>query len=89
LFIHLTELRVRRNDIELFAKHFVSLSDPKVKIEQELIEELKGYPCYGNVRELKNTIDYMLAVRTGNQITKNDLHNQHYFQNPPHQKTNS
>ena len=70
LFIHLPELRARRNDIELLAKHFVALSDPKVKIEQELIEELQGYPWYGNVRELKNTIDYMLAVRTGNQITK-------------------
>ncbi|MDA1966766.1 sigma 54-interacting transcriptional regulator [Bacillus cereus] len=89
LFIHLPELRARRNDIELLAKHFVSLSDPKVKIEQELIEELQGYPWYGNVRELKNTIDYMLAVRTGNQITKNDLPNQHYFQKPPHRKTNS
>ena len=53
LFIHLPELRARRNDIELLAKHFVALSDPKVKIEQELIEELQGYPWYGNVRELK------------------------------------
>lgn len=89
LFIHLPELRVRRNDIELLAKHFVSLSDRKVKIEHQLIEELQGYPWYGNVRELKNTIDYMLAVRTGNQITKNDLPNHHFFQKPPHRKTNS
>ncbi|WP_088069830.1 sigma 54-interacting transcriptional regulator [Gottfriedia luciferensis] len=89
LFIHLPELRVRRNDIEILAKHFVALSDRKVKIENELIEELQGYPWYGNVRELKNTIDYMLAVRTGNQLTKNDLPNQHFFQKPPHRKTNS
>ncbi|MEH7450948.1 sigma 54-interacting transcriptional regulator [Gottfriedia acidiceleris] len=89
LFIHLPELRIRRNDIELLAKHFVALSDRKVKIEFELIEELQGYPWYGNVRELKNTIDYMLAVRTGNQITKNDLPNQHFFQKPPHKITNS
>ncbi|MDR7001879.1 sigma 54-interacting transcriptional regulator [Neobacillus niacini] len=89
LFIHLPELRARRNDIELLTKHFVALSDRKVKIEQELIEELQGYPWYGNVRELKNTIDYMLAVRTGNQITKNDLPNQHYFQKPPQRKTDS
>ncbi|CRK80404.1 sigma 54-interacting transcriptional regulator [Neobacillus massiliamazoniensis] len=89
LFIHLPELRARRHDIELLAKHFVALSDRKVKIEQELIEELQGYPWYGNVRELKNTIDYMLAVRTGNQITKNDLPNQHYFQKSPQRETNS
>jgi transcriptional regulator with PAS, ATPase and Fis domain len=89
LFIHLPELRARRNDIELLAKHFVALSDRKVKIEQELIEELQGYPWYGNVRELKNTIDYMLAVRTGNQITKNDLPNQHYFQKSPQREANS
>ena len=31
----------------------------------------------------------MLAVRTGNQITKNDLPNQHYFQKPPPSKTDS
>ncbi|MGG0175844.1 sigma 54-interacting transcriptional regulator [Gottfriedia acidiceleris] len=89
LFIHLPELRFRRNDVELLAKHFVALSDRKVKIEHELIEELQAYPWYGNVRELKNTIDYMLAVRTGNQLTKNDLPNQHFFQKPPHRKTNS
>lgn len=83
LFVHLPELRARRNDIELLAKHFVARSNHKVKLEQELIEELQGYPWYGNVRELKNTIDYMLAVRTGNQLTKNDLPNQHYFQKPP------
>jgi len=89
LFLHLPELRNRRNDIEFLAKHFVALSDRKVKIEHELVEELQGYPWYGNVRELKNTIDYMLAVRTGNQLTKNDLPNQHFFQKPPHRKTNS
>jgi transcriptional regulator of acetoin/glycerol metabolism len=42
-------------------------------IEDEVIERLKGYPWYGNVRELKNTIDYMIAVCDGRTISLKDL----------------
>ena len=34
LFIHLPELRARRNDIELLAKHFVALSTLKSKLNK-------------------------------------------------------
>ncbi|GED70857.1 Fis family transcriptional regulator [Brevibacillus reuszeri] len=63
LFVDLPSLRNRTDDIPLLVRHFIHQSKhPHVAVMPQVIEKLASLPWHGNVRELKNTIDYMLAV---------------------------
>ncbi|RSK27185.1 AAA family ATPase [Bacillus sp. HMF5848] len=82
LFLHLPELRNRREDIEFLIQHFIKKSGrTHIKINIDVIDQLMQYQWFGNVRELKNSIDYMLAVCDGNVITVQDIPNKEFFQN--------
>ncbi|WP_047153954.1 sigma-54 interaction domain-containing protein [Aneurinibacillus tyrosinisolvens] len=83
LFLPLPELRNRKEDIALLIHTFIHQSGRKVTILPEVIEQLMRYEWYGNVRELKNTLDYMLAVCEGDTITMNDIPNEFFFQRAP------
>lgn len=90
--IELAPLRERKEDIKdlvyyfihyyrkLFSKNFVS-------IEDETMKKLLSYPWYGNVRELENTVEFMvnmmesgiinddalpINIKKNNDIIKND-----------------
>ncbi|GIO08633.1 Fis family transcriptional regulator [Brevibacillus reuszeri] len=81
LYIHLPELRNRKADIPHLIKHFLSQSGRShIQLLPEVMARLMQYHWYGNVRELKNTIDYMLAVCDGTFITMNDIPNESFFQ---------
>ncbi|PSJ99507.1 sigma-54 interaction domain-containing protein [Brevibacillus fortis] len=74
LFVDLPSLRTRTDDIPLLVRHFIRQSQhPQVTVKPEVIEKLTSLPWYGNVRELKNTIDYMLAVCDENTIQIEDM----------------
>ncbi|KQL49666.1 Fis family transcriptional regulator [Brevibacillus choshinensis] len=69
LFIDLPSLRTRTDDIPLLVQHFIQQSQhPEITVLPEVIEKLTSLPWFGNVRELKNTIDYMMAVCEENTI---------------------
>ncbi|MET3290248.1 UNVERIFIED_CONTAM: transcriptional regulator with PAS, ATPase and Fis domain [Brevibacillus sp. OAP136] len=81
LFLHLPVLRERSDDIPLLIKSFMKRSGAEqIRIMPDVIEQLKAMPWYGNVRELKNTIDYMQAVCDGNLIRLSDIPNKNSFQ---------
>jgi transcriptional regulator with PAS, ATPase and Fis domain len=85
LYIKLPSLRHRREDIILLLKYFMEKKGIKhIKIENEVIERLKSYPWYGNVRELRNTIDYMIAVCDGKTISPQDLPGGGFFEERNH-----
>ena len=59
--IHLPPLRMRREDIPLLAKHFVTKNAreqqlPEKPIAKETLSALVGYNWQGNVRELENAL---------------------------------
>ncbi|MFC0559464.1 sigma-54 interaction domain-containing protein [Halalkalibacter alkalisediminis] len=84
LFLHLPELRNRYSDIRLLVRHFLHEQGlGHVKVEKDVIDILEQYPWYGNIRELKNTIDYMLAVSEGSCLTVDTIPDDRFFQRKP------
>lgn len=79
-YIHLEPLRNRREDIEMLLNHIAEgMTSTKVEFSRSLIQKLDAYDWMGNVRELKNTINYMLAVRTSDLIDVEDLPSESFF----------
>jgi len=71
-------LRVREDDIDLLAAHFVARysagnNRPIRSINADAIECLRNYPFPGNVRELSNAIERAVAFATHENITAEDL----------------
>ncbi|MCH3973091.1 MAG: sigma-54 dependent transcriptional regulator [Oscillospiraceae bacterium] len=65
--IHLLPLRRRLKDIpdlaNLFASRYSSLFDkPRCRISPDCMKVLLHHPWYGNVRELENTVEFMVNM---------------------------
>lgn len=71
--VKLPPLRERKEDIPLLAEHFLRLYGRGHRLAQEAIDALVSYDWQGNVRELENCIQNMLAIHTGPLLTVNDL----------------
>jgi DNA-binding NtrC family response regulator len=72
-------LRERTSDIPLLTNYFLKKfqkGKAAVRIEPEVMEQLKGFSWSGNVRELANVIQQMIVFGGGNVLTLDDL--------PPH-----
>lgn len=81
LYLKLPSLRSRKKDILPLANHFMRLEGKEnIIMEEEVKEKLLSYPFNGNIRELKNTIDYMLAVCEKDKITLENLPEESFFQ---------
>ncbi|MCH8552947.1 MAG: sigma 54-interacting transcriptional regulator [Natronospirillum sp.] len=84
LYLHLPPLRQRRDDIEELVRYAVHQSvREEIQISPEVFRELERYPWYGNIRELRNTIDYMLAVCDDNELRPKDIPDAAFFQSAP------
>ncbi|MBD1381600.1 sigma 54-interacting transcriptional regulator [Metabacillus arenae] len=73
LSIQIPLLKERKSDIPLLTSYFIKQSGKKIRIDQAVIDFLMEYDWHGNVRELKNTIDYMLTVCDGRSIQIHDI----------------
>ncbi|MGM0846667.1 MAG: sigma 54-interacting transcriptional regulator [Bacillota bacterium] len=74
LNLNLPSLRERKEDIELLADTFILQESGSHKaISTDLLRTLENMKWKGNIRELKNTIMYMLAVSEEDVITIHDL----------------
>jgi two-component system nitrogen regulation response regulator GlnG len=76
--IHLPPLRQRSQDIADLAEHFTTTlakppGTPKVAITPEALAELVRRPWHGNIRELRNAIEYALIVARGHAIMPEHL----------------
>lgn len=79
-FIHLQPLRERREDIPVLCEHInQSIGTTAIQFEPELIKRLVAYHWPGNIRELKNSITYMLAVRKEDTLRVEDLPMDQFF----------
>lgn len=71
-------LRDRRDDIPLLIDHFINYyaeeqNFKRKKFSPKVLELLKNYEWKGNVRELRNLVERMLIMSSGNIITEQDL----------------
>lgn len=80
-FLRIPPLRERRSDIPSLIEYFLRMdSQEEVEIDPELLAVLAERPWHGNVRELRNTITYLLAVRDGSRIGLEELPDSGYFE---------
>ncbi|SCY11195.1 sigma 54-interacting transcriptional regulator [Alkaliphilus peptidifermentans] len=73
--IELPPLRNRREDISLLFNHFIEEISRKNNtpinfIDKDLFNILLKYHWKGNIRELKNTVEYMVVLSNDKKITK-------------------
>ena len=72
--IHLPSLRRRPADIPLLLRYFCSkLGNDRITFDKESLELLSRYSWPGNVRELQNTVERLLIMRNGDNISVGDL----------------
>ena len=71
-------LRMRRQDVPIFARHFLAKYNLKMErhlesFSAESLEMLISYHWPGNVRELQNAVEYAVNVETGSIIQPRSL----------------
>ncbi|MEW6543529.1 MAG: sigma-54 dependent transcriptional regulator [Nitrospirota bacterium] len=76
--IHLPPLRMRSGDIPLLVGHFLdrfarTSGKPVPSVTQEAMRLLIDHEWRGNVRELENLIERVVALSAGPQITEQDI----------------
>src|SRR5580704_9175105 len=71
--IRLSPLRERREDIPALVNHFLSRVNGNYSMTAEAMEVLLGYDWPGNIRELENCIQHMVAVNSGPLLHVADL----------------
>lgn len=80
LYLNIPPLRTRREDILTLINSFlVEKGIENITIHNKVMDKLLGYDWMGNVRELKNVMDYMIAVRKDSTITLEDLPQENFF----------
>jgi transcriptional regulator with PAS, ATPase and Fis domain len=52
--IEVPPLRVRPDDVEALARHFLARERPDLELSPKALEQLRSYSWPGNIRELKN-----------------------------------
>lgn len=73
--LFLPPLRERKGDISMLINHFLDIFSPHqaIRIEPDAIEVLTEYPWPGNVSELENIIERLVAVNNGTDITAEEI----------------
>lgn len=76
--IHIPPLRERRDDIEELFHHFMKLKDPEGRIDAEAVSPdfldiLVNYEWPGNIRELENVVERVIALATNGVVTEHLL----------------
>jgi len=75
--VTIPSLNERKEDIPFLVKHFLDLYNEKYhetkKIDNEGLQCFIDYEWEGNVRELQNTIERLVVIVPGNQISKHHL----------------
>jgi len=74
--VHMPPLRQRQEDIPLLAEHLLarwSQGDQQLRLSPEAIKKLASLPLPGNVRELENLLQRMIALADGSVLTTDIL----------------
>lgn len=74
LSMKLPSLRDRSEDIPFLIDNFLRMEHSKITtIDMKVLDALKKAPWSGNIRELKNTLLYMITVAEQNRLTIHQL----------------
>ena len=74
LSLQLPSLRERNEDIPLLIENFLRMQQSKIKeIDKAVLEAMQKAPWSGNIRELKNTLLYMMTVAGDHRLTIQEL----------------
>ena len=76
--IHVPPLRERREDVPMLVRHFArkAVEEQRLPVrdfEESALEELARLDWSGNVRELRNTVERLLILGRGGDITAADV----------------
>jgi two-component system nitrogen regulation response regulator NtrX len=76
--IHIPPLRERRGDIAELVSHFSNeltkgAGLPAKEFEQPAVQRLTTHDWPGNIRELKNAVERLLILTSGNKVTQSDV----------------
>lgn len=71
--IRLSPLRERRDDIPALINHFVERAGGNYSLTAEALEVLLSYDWPGNIRELENCVQHMVAINSGPLLHVADL----------------
>jgi two-component system nitrogen regulation response regulator NtrX len=75
--IHVPSLRERRSDIPQLVAHFTGeltrVGLPAKDFEPAAVERLTAHDWPGNIRELKNAVERLLILATGQTVTQSDV----------------
>jgi DNA-binding NtrC family response regulator len=71
--IRLAPLRERKEDIPALISHFLTRMNGNYSLTTETMEVMQGYDWPGNIRELENCLQHMVAVNTGPLLHAADL----------------
>jgi DNA-binding NtrC family response regulator len=71
--IRLAPLRERKEDIPSLINYFISRAGGNYKLTAEAMEVMLSYDWQGNVRELENCIQHMVAINSGPLLHVADL----------------
>ena len=71
--IHVPSLDERKEDIPSLINHFLSRVDGNYSLTSEAVEAILAYDWPGNIRELENCVQHMMAVNSGPLLHAADL----------------
>jgi DNA-binding NtrC family response regulator len=71
--LYVPPLRLRVDDIQPLARHFLALHDPRMQLTPSAIAALEAHSWPGNIRELRNMIVQAAVLSRGPEITAQDL----------------
>lgn len=76
--LQVPSLRERRDDIELYLRHFLEKYGQRFgrrirEVDPAVIRHLKNYDWPGNIRQLENTAEYLVAMAQTDRIALADL----------------
>ena len=77
ILIQIPSLKDRIDDIPELVKFFIEKTcseqgKPLMEIDDDAVEEMKNFPCTGNIRELQNVME-RLTILCNSPITKDDV----------------
>jgi transcriptional regulator with PAS, ATPase and Fis domain len=71
--LRLPPLRERKEDIPILIAHFLDRYGNGHRVPTDIMETLTNYDWPGNVRQLEHTVQQMVAMNSGQWISKGDL----------------
>ncbi|WP_455633077.1 sigma-54-dependent transcriptional regulator [Parabacteroides sp.] len=76
--IRIPDLRERKEDLLLFANHFLDLANSELRkdiigFDSDTLQLFQSYSWPGNLRQMKNVIKYATLLATGRYITRKEL----------------